>query len=32
MSGDQINSSIDSTVYGLVDKSDILGKAMVIKF
>ncbi|MEK7557903.1 MAG: S26 family signal peptidase [Patescibacteria group bacterium] len=29
--GDQVNGTTDSTVFGLVDKSDILGKAIVIK-
>ncbi|MBU2579247.1 signal peptidase I [Patescibacteria group bacterium] len=29
--GDQVNGSFDSSAFGLVDKSDILGKAVVIK-
>jgi signal peptidase I len=29
--GDQINGSIDSSVFGLVDKSNILGKAIILK-
>jgi signal peptidase I len=27
--GDQINGSVDSSVFGLIDKSDIIGKAVI---
>jgi len=29
--GDQANGSVDASVFGLVDKSDIIGKAIVLK-
>ncbi|MGB9762548.1 MAG: signal peptidase I [Minisyncoccia bacterium] len=29
--GDQVNGSVDATVFGLVDKSDIIGKAILLK-
>jgi type IV secretory pathway protease TraF len=29
--GDQANGSVDASVFGLVDKSDIIGKAIILE-